>query len=117
MTVNKIWIWTRWVLGVVVAICVAVFISFSILQDDLLAGCERTSDFKVLNARNWEGASAVRRDQGDIATANLYKSNARRMRQTIPVDPPDNSAHRGDRRSSRVAGCENAYPPPIPWIE
>jgi len=109
--------WFRWVIGVTVAVAVAVLISIYIQRDNLIAGCQRTSEFKVTEARAWEPASRQRRADGDIATAQVYALTARDIRATIPVAPRDRAVPRGEIAKNRLGGCRNAFPPPIPHVE
>ena len=109
--------WIRFVVGLVVGVALAVFISYYILRDNLIASCIRGSEFKVVEARVWEKASAQRAEDGDEDTAKFYAETARHIRFTIPVSPRDRSVPRGEIAANRVGGCEDSYPAPLPFVE
>jgi len=110
-------VWLRWVAGIIIGVALAVLITDYLGRDNDIAACERTSEFRVIEARVWEKASEQRRADGDIDTAKFYAETARQIRATIPVAPRDFSVPRGEIAKNRRNGCEKAFPPPIPFVE
>lgn len=122
--------WLRWVIGVIVAIAVAVMIATYIQRDNLIAGCLRNSDSRLIDAQFYESAAtkneSVARSTSDdnerianLKAAGEYRVLAVAKRKLIPmpsgkrVDPNT----RGDNHGDVTAGCHDAYPAPIPGVE
>lgn len=109
--------WVRWVVGVIVAVSITLFIGNYISRDNLVDGCLRGSEFKNVNALAWEEASRARRSDGDTETAQFYDSVAESIRKTIPVSEDNVSLLRGATKAERAEGCDSAYPPLLPFVE
>jgi len=122
--------WTRFLVGIVVATLLAVLIAGYQSRDNAIAACVRNGDSKIIDAQFYESAAkknkavAANSENAAVQDANLsaaveYQFDAVRKRATIPMphgwhgDPRT----RGNSRSVRNAGCQDAFPPPIPFVE
>lgn len=110
--------WFRWALGVFTAILVTLVIVSATVIENSRADCERSASRANATANNWEQAAAIRRKEGDIKTAEAYETNIFEIRDTIAM-PDGWEGHLKDRGKSaadRNAGCEDAYPRLIPFV-
>lgn len=110
--------WVRMVIGVSLAVALAVFIGLYLQRDSLVAGCIRTGERAVLIAEFMEDAAKARRADGKLALADKYKAKAAKMRATVPMPEGwEGDAHeRGNSLQDRMSGCEEAYPPPLRYV-
>jgi hypothetical protein len=109
-------VWTRWIIGVLVAVGVSWLMTSYTARDNLVAGCIRNSEFKNQVAGAWERASAQRQEDGDADTGLFYKNTAYSIRLTIPVSN-NYVGLRGQVMDDRRKGCKDSFPAPIPFIE
>jgi len=112
-------VFARLVAGILIAVTVAVLISTYSSRDNLIAGCVRNGDSKIIDAQFIHEAAIARTAAGDIKVALRYRQLEIQKRATIPmpsgwVGRPET---RGDFRPERVEGCKDAFPAPLSWVE
>lgn len=95
----------RLVLGVIVAVAVAVILSSYIQRDNQIAGCKRNAEAKIIEAHFYKSVGAdyyMRQIRTTIAMPHGWKGDL---------------AVRGDNKTDRIIGCEDAFPPLIPGVQ
>ena len=122
--------WLRLVLGIVLGTIIAVIIAGYQSRDNSVAACKRNGDSKIIDAHFYESAAKKNRAvaahtknaavrQANNTAATEYEQDAVFKRATIPM--PDgwqgDPRTRGDSRALRNLGCDDAFPPPIPFVE
>lgn len=110
--------WVRWVLAVLTGALIAILVSGYSDVDDDRAGCERNSHFKAIVAEFLDSSASFRSHEGNHEAAAHSQALGDAVRKTIPY-PSDlvPKEKRGERAEKRKQGCEDAYHPPIPFIE
>lgn len=122
--------WFRWSLGVIAAVGVALLLSVYIQRDNQIAGCVRNDQSKLIDAKFYESAAQKNfivanqestphgESLANRKAGNEYVALSVAKRATIPMPKgwQGDPLIRGNNRHDRLIGCQQAYPPPIPFI-
>jgi hypothetical protein len=126
--------WWRITSAVVVSVAVSVILSMYFQHDSLVAGCERNSNRASLSANGFEQLAErvrARGNPGDAKSAANYEASSWGFVSVIPGFHGDMTIVEVEKkkiegkeafvltpRAQRLqaAGCEDAFPAPIPFV-